>query len=241
MRSLRACLFWCFNVAPIHIDPSHEPGKRKRTVSVLFAGSAPNVSPEGFRQHRVHRSVEGGLRRRKRPETSLKRHFARYKARSARALVARQVSKPVMQCCSQHARARSPMLVCQDGQTPPKGRVDANGQTHVAIFKGMMVVTFQIFVADQRQPDMRGVYSPSSSARRASRTSNPHSSALRATIDNGRVSKSRVTARRSNRRFRSGGNRILSRSACVTGVHTCRMCSTNQRAVRLTNLYPAKK
>ena len=59
-----------------------------------------------------------------------------------------------MQRRSQHARARSPMPVCQDRQTPPKGRVDANGQTHVAIFKGMMVVTFQIFVADQRQPDM---------------------------------------------------------------------------------------
>ena len=46
------------------------------------------------------------------------------------------------------------MLVCQDGQPTPQGVIDANGQAHVAIFKGMMVVTFQIFVADQRQPDM---------------------------------------------------------------------------------------
>ena len=56
--------------------------------------------------------------------------------------------KTVMQRCSQYARARSPVLVCQKGQMPPKGRVDANGQTHVAIFKGMIVVTFQIFVSD---------------------------------------------------------------------------------------------
>ena len=59
-----------------------------------------------------------------------------------------------MQGRSQNARARGPMLVCQDVEPAPQGGVDANGQAHVAIFKRMMVVTFQFFIADKRQPDM---------------------------------------------------------------------------------------
>ena len=46
------------------------------------------------------------------------------------------------------------MLVGQDSQTPQQGGVDADRQTHVAIFKGMMVATFPIFVAYQRQPNI---------------------------------------------------------------------------------------